>query len=508
MLHVTLKGIRGGTLVTPQGLMEAGLLIEDGRIAGIVDNSLLPGGGDVLDASGLVVLPGIVDPEAHLGSNRALDEDFLSESRAAAAWGVTSWNLQLTSHTIFRAADGRTPPERQLLFSELVDEFVAIGQSSSVVDFLLTPIVMTLDQAAEIPELAQRHGVTTFKLYMHMRLGRAELEAAWPQAPILGVQSFDDSLVYATMREVARLGSSALLSVHCENWEIARFIERELRAAGRDDPEAWNDRSPGFLEAMHVRGYAYLARILGCPMYVQHVSAPETLRAIESARAEGSELYGQSAAHYLVLDAGAWKLNTPLRPRADHDALWAAVRSGTVDSIGSDHVNRGTPRREMEKASVWDSISGFASRVEAHLPIMLSEGVAAGKITLERLAEVMSENPAKLWGIHPSKGAIRVGADADLVAVDLKKRAKLTSEHIVSSTGWSIYEGREITGWPVFTVSRGEVIASWTDGRPSVVNASRGRYLRRETGERPSNDAAGPTADKLGRPIRQAAIAS
>jgi dihydroorotase-like cyclic amidohydrolase len=472
-------GIRNGLLVLPQGIIEGGVVIEDGRVAAIASNAHLPSGGDMVDARGLLVLPGLVDPEAHLGSNRALDQDFRTESQAAVAWGVTTWNLQLTSHTIYRAAHDRPSPEKELLFGDLVNDFVSIGRSESHCDFMLTPILMSIDQARQIPDLAMKHGVSTFKLYMHMRLGRSELTEAWPQAPLLGVRSFDDSLVYVAMREVARLGRRGLLSLHCENWEIARVIEKELREAGRTDPDAWNERSPGYLEAMHVRTYSYLARQLGCRMYVQHVSAPETLEAIVAARQEGTEIYGQTAAHYLVLDAGAWKLNTPLRPQAAHDPLWRALREGVVNCVGSDHVNRGLARRAMEKDSVWESISGFPSRVEGHLPLLLTEGVAAGRLSLSRLCQVACENPARLWGVFPRKGSILVGADADFVLIDLKKRAKLTAEHVLSSTGWSIYEGREIIGWPMLTILRGEVVASWESGRPIVTAAPRGEYLAR-----------------------------
>jgi dihydropyrimidinase/dihydroorotase len=445
---------------------------------------VLPNGGDTLDAKGAYVLPGVIDPEAHLGSNFGLDEDFASESRAAIATGVTTWGLMLTTHTIFRAEEGRPGPELDLRFGHLVPTFREIGEAHSSCDFYLTPLLMSVDQAEEIPELA-RQGATTYKLYMHMRLGREQLTEAWPQAPLLGVRSFDDGLVYTAMQRVAELGEGGLLAIHCENWEIARYREEALRGEGRTDGAAWHDRSPGWTEAMHVRSYGYLAGVLGCRMQVQHVTSRETLDALSQLRREGVRLFGQTAAHYLVLDADAWKINTPLRPAEHQQALWDALRSGIVNSVGTDHVNRRRSRSEMDPGSVWEQVSGFPSRVEAHLPVLLTAGVAEGRISMERLVEVTALNPAKLWGLYPRKGAIQPGADADFTIVDMTKRLRLGPEHIQSASGWSLYEGMDFTGWPVATVLRGQLAAEWSGDTCSIADDLHGRYLARDAGAVP-----------------------
>jgi len=463
--------------------------IEDGRVTAVGGPGFV-GGPDVLDARGLHLLPGVIDPEAHLGSNGALDQDFASETRAAVGAGVTTWNLHQTSHTIFRAAEGRPPPERALRFSELVGPFREIGEESSHCDFCLTPLLMRVDQAAEIPRLAADWGLTTFKLYMHMRLGREHLARAWSVAPLLGVNAFDDGLVFHVMREVAALGRGGLVSLHCEDWEIARLLETELRAAGRTDLAAWNDRSPGALETVHVHRYATLARALGCRVHIQHVTTAESARAVRQARDEGTDIRAQTGVHYLVLDAGAWKINVPLRPASEHPALWRALAAGDVDSVGSDHVGprrdertgRIQDRSDMARDSVWDTKSGFASRVEAHLPLLLSEGVNRGRISLERLCAITSANPARIWNLYPRKGAIRVGSDADLVLVDLRKRMTLGADMVLSGSGWTLYEGMEVTGWPVLTVLRGEVAAEWTGTSCWVAPEPRGRFVdRRQT---------------------------
>jgi len=182
-----------------------------------------------------------------------------------------------------------------------------------------------------------------------------------------------------------------------------------------------------------------------------------------------------------VLHKDAWKINVPLRDCATHDTLWRALASGDIDCIGSDHVAHTRSRESMETGNVWTTISGFPSRVEGMLPMMLSEGVNKGRISIERLAQVASENPARIFGLYPKKGAIIPGADADLVVVDLKRRAKITKDLLHTVTPWSIYEGWDVTGWPVMTVVRGNIVMEWAEGEPraKVTEASAGQYLRR-----------------------------
>jgi dihydropyrimidinase len=224
---------------------------------------------------------------------------------------------------------------------------------------------------------------------------------------------------------------------------------------------AWDDRSPWLTEAGHARTYLYYARVLGCPVYIVHATTKETLAEIENAKREGLVVYSEIGAHYLVLHKDAWNINVPLRDRATHEALWQALSSGAIDCIGSDHVAHQRTRESMETGNVWTTVSGFPSRVEGMLPMMLSEGVNKGRISIERLAKVASENPARIFGLHPRKGAILPGADADLVVVDLNRRVKITRDTLYTITPWSIYEGCEVTGWPVMTVVRGHIVMEW-----------------------------------------------
>jgi len=343
---------------------------------------------------------------------------------------------------------------------------------TAAIDYFLTPILGTDEHVAEIPYLAREHGISSFKLHLQMQ---GPWKSSWP------AYSFDDGSIYNVFAAVAKLGAPAIALLHCENWEIARVLQERLVATGRTDMGAWDDRSPAFTEAGHARTYLYYARIAGCPIYIVHATTAETFAEIEKARAEGLTVYSEIGTHYLVLHKDAWKINVPLRDRSTHETLWRALASGAIDCIGSDHVAHTRSRESMETGNVWTTISGFPSRVEGMLPMMLSEGVNKGRLSIERLAQVASENPARIFGLYPRKGAIVPGADADLIVVDLKRRATITKQLLHTITPWSIYEGWDVTGWPVMTLVRGNIVMEWPENEPraKVTEASVGQYVRR-----------------------------
>jgi dihydropyrimidinase/dihydroorotase len=172
----------------------------------------------------------------------------------------------------------------------------------------------------------------------------------------------------------------------------------------------------------------------------------------------------------------------PLRDRSTHETLWRALADGAIDCIGSDHVAHTRTRESMETGNVWTTVSGFPSRVEGMLPMMLSEGVNRGRISMVRLAQVTSENPARIFGLYPKKGAIAPGSDADLVVVDLERKVQITRDILHTVTPWTIYEGWQATGWPVMTIVRGHIIMEWPEGEPRarVSDGPPGEYLRRK----------------------------
>jgi len=462
---------KNGLVVTPGGIIEGGAAIVDGKIAAVCRDTFLPSADREIDLAGKYLMPGAIDPECHLGSHRPLADDFQSETRAAAATGVTTWGMQLVSLAITGGADKVTGSADIPSFTRAMPLYYEASRSAAI-DYFLTPILGTDEHVAEIPYLAREHGISSFKLHLQMQ---GPWKSSWP------AYSFDDGSIYNVFTAVAKLGAPAIALLHCENWEIARVLQERLMAEGRTDMGAWDDRSPAFTEAGHARTYLYYARIAGCPIYIVHATSAETFAEIEKARAEGLTVYSEIGTHYLVLHKDAWKINVPLRDRSTHETLWRALASGAIDCIGSDHVAHTRTRESMETSNVWTTISGFPSRVEGMLPMMLSEGVNKDRISIERLAQVASENPARIFGLYPRKGVIVPGADADLIVVDLQRRATITKQLLHTITPWSIYEGWDVTGWPVMTLVRGNIVMEWPENEPraKVTEASVGQYLER-----------------------------
>jgi dihydropyrimidinase len=484
--------IKNGTLVLGGGSYRMAVGIKDGKVAALGREEFLPPAKEEIDATGLHVLPGIVDSEAHPGCYVPFKYDMTTESRAAACAGITSWGVQAPSTRL------GTEPFKEVVASSDVVSFnkcfgtaVEIIESVSMVDCYLTYMLETDEQANEIPQYAEEHGVTSYKLYMQtrsMKGWRADQDSNWPSRRAGLGSGIDDGTVYLVMENVAHLGYPAICHIHPENWEIARIFEERLRKAGRNDFGAWTDRSPDFLEAQHVHAYSYLARQTPghVRLYLQHATTKLTFDEIARARADGLEVYAQTGPAWLWLEPQyGWRINVPLRRRDNIEALWVALADGTVDVVGSDHVVAWEPSsyEEMYNPNIWSCRTGF-SRVEMMLPALLSEGVNKGRLSIERVVQVACENPAKTSGIWGRKGSLLPGFDADVVLVDLSREVKVNKGHINTRSGWSLMEGHTFKGWPMKTILRGKVSAEWAKDSPGMrpVGEPRGKYLRRSLG--------------------------
>jgi dihydropyrimidinase/dihydroorotase len=481
-----------GTVVLGDGRYRVGVGVREGKVAVLAAEELLPPARRTIDARGNHVLPGIVDSEAHPGCYVPFEYDMRTESRAAACAGVTTWGIQAPVTRLgtepFKEVVGRGDV---VSFHEAFPSARKVIESVSHVDAYLTYMLETDEQAHEIAEYAEQHGVTSYKLYLQTRGLKAMAEdddSNWPSRRAGLAAGIDDGTVFLVMEQVARMGPPGMVHIHPENWEVGRVFEDRLRAAGRTDFGAWTDRSPDFLEAQHIRAYAYLARQTPgrVRLYLQHCTTPLSFEEVRRARAEGLELYAQTGPAWLWAEPEyGWRINVPLRRRPTIEALWVALAEGVVDVVGSDHVVGWEPSsyEAMYDANIWDCRTGF-SRVELFLPVLLSEGVAKGRISMERLVEVSCENPAKTSGLWGRKGSLLPGFDADMVIVDAGREVTVGKEHLNTRSGWSIMEGHTFTGWPVTTIMRGEVTAEWADDSPGMrpVGEPRGEYLMRRAG--------------------------
>jgi len=459
--------------VEGMGLTDVDVLVSGGQVAGFCTPESRVEAGEVVDVTGLTVLPGAIDAHVHLGQDITVPRepvDVAAESRAAAAGGVTTFLVYLMS------AD---PYER--LFADVK----ALMEAYSLVDFGFHFSISTEDQLAGVERYITEFGVSSFKFFMNFR---------GDEGKYLNLPGNDDGFLFELLLRLARAGG--MLCPHPENVELIWRQRRQPRHDNGPPLRLWNDSRPAFAEAEAVQRVAYLARVAGAPVYTVHISSREALDAALLQRRRGP-VFIETCPHYLTHDVESYvgelgKVNPPLREPQDREALWQAVAAGLVDAIGSDHV----PRHKSKKAGgVWKASAGFPG-LETLLPVVISEGYHKRSIPLLRLVRMMSTNPARLFGLYPRKGAVVPGAEADLAVVDLKKEVRIEGGALHSAAGYSIYEGWTVRCAVVHTLVRGAFVQR--DGQ-LVEAPGGGRYQYRSmSGQILGQERGGDSHEALG----------
>ncbi len=438
--------LQDARIVTHAGEFHGSVAVTDGKIVAVGERSALPRGRREINLDGRVLMPGVIDPHCHLGVNYDYDEDMRTETLAAAGGGVT---------TVLLFA--RNPKGSYVPFYW---DRRARGESQAVIDFGFHFGIQREEHIAEIPEVAAETGVQSFKCHMGYEPGNP-----------IGIVSSTDAWVFGAMREAAKL-PRGVVSVHCENTELAWMLKKEMMATGRKDLGAYTESRPAFVEEEAIARVIRLAELTGCPLYIVHTSVAEGPKLAAQARARGVDVTMETCPHYLTrtaydpdLDARA-KISPPLRDKEQQDGLWEGLARGWIDTIGTDHV----PFKKTG-GDLWSEKPGVVS-FAWELPLMLHFGVREHGLSLSRLVQLNSYNPARRFGLLPRKGVIAVGADADLVAIDLDATRQVTHP---SGKGTCLWDGWKLTGWPVLTVSRGRVVAQ--DGAADEAECGRGRCV-------------------------------
>ncbi len=450
--------LRDALVVNAEGRAAGDILVHEGRVVA-VGPRLPVGDARVLDAGGLPVLPGGVDPHVHFSLETGAGtsgDDFASGSRAALAGGTTT------------VIDFVTPARGQGLLeafglrrAQAVGCACDYGLHMGVTDF-------GPDTAAEMRRLAEEEGVTSFKVYL------AYLDS-------IGV---DDRRFLQVLQAAAGIG--ALVTVHAEHGEAVAFLRERLRAAGRLAPRFHPRSRPPELEAEAVNRALLLARLAGAPLYVVHVSTRQGAAAIAAARRAGQRAYGETCPQYLVLDQRLYRrglreaacavCSPPLRPPSHGRALWRALQAGGLQTVATDHCPFAWEGLRERQAGDFTRLAGGLGGVEWRLSLLHTHGVAAGRFSLERMVELVSAAPARLFGLYPRKGVIRPGADADLVVWDPGARWTVTAAAQWQRCDHTVYEGMELVGRPRTVIAGGRV--AFSDGRVTA-GPGGGRYLRR-----------------------------
>jgi dihydroorotase-like cyclic amidohydrolase len=433
--------------------------VTDGRISQLGDPGSIDDAGQVIDATGLHVFPGAIDPHIHLGGYQPLETDTEPGTRLAALGGVTS----LVNY--FKATGS---------YLELVPKYIETYERESHIDAAFHLQLLTEPHLLELETTTRRFGITSYKINLAWK-GREK-------AVFDSDRPVDNGWVWSVMEAMKEIAPNKMvLNIHCENQELKNEAKQRIAHDMSPDLDFYERLAPDFSETDSVLSMMLLSRVTGVTTYLVHLSSRLSMEALTLPWASGQQLLGETCPHYLMhtIDSPAgleMTVSPPVRHQEDQDSLWEALADGRLSTVGSDS-NPILRETKMGDGEFWSVKPGFDS-VGLILPSLLDGGYHRRGIGLGRIAEIMAEKPAKIFGLYPQKGTIARGSDADLVLVDLEKSTTVGPDATAEHSDFSIFAGMTLRGWPVATISRGELIAQ--NGR-MLSEPGRGQYLRRES---------------------------
>jgi len=452
--------IRGGTVVTAADSSRCDVGIKDGRVAAL--GASLDGGRETIEAAGKLVLPGGVDAHCHIaqrGSKGTETADGFRTGSISAACGGTTTIIPFAAQ--YKGQSLRA----------VVEAYRKRAEGEAVIDYAIHLIISDPSEQVlgqELPALI-RDGYTSFKVYMTYD----ELK-------------LDDSQMLAVLATARREG--AMVMIHAENHDVIAWLTERLSAAGHTAPKFHGVAHAAPAEREATLRAITLAEIVDVPVLIVHVSWREAIDAIRAAQAAGLRVFGETCPQYLFLTAddmdrpgfeGAkYVCSPPPRDKANQDFVWRGIQSGVLSVFSSDHAPYRYDDPEGKKAkgenAPFHTIPNGVPGLEVRLPMLFSAGVRTGRITLQQFVAITATNPARIYGLNPRKGTIAVGSDADIAIWDPDKEVTVTHGMLHDAMDYTPYEGHKVTGWPVVTLSRGEVV--W-DGQEPRGAPGRGRFL-------------------------------
>mgnify|MGYP000177592667 CR=1 FL=1 len=424
--------VKNGTIVTSSLQYAADILIKDGRINAILSPGSEAKADRIIDASNRFIIPGVIDEHTHMMDPGLTErEEFTSGTAAAAYGGVTT----VIDHH-------RTVPPVYSL-KELENKISYLNERS-MVDFGLKGGISP-DNLDELEPMWKR-GITGFKTFT---------------CNLHGVRAMYPGMLYKAFCEVNRFGGTVL--IHCEDDSICSVNEERLKAEGRTDFASQMEWRSALAEEIAVKTVIAITRETKARVVIAHVSQASLLEEIHKEAEAGTSIYAESCPHYFYLTSddveaiGPWvKFTPPPKGKNNQDKMWKLFNLGYVTVIGSDHCPYPAAEKTPGEQNIWDAPNGIPG-VETSLRIMLN-AVNEGKTTLNHIVRTMCENPAKLEGLYPRKGTLEIGADADLLLLDMEHLEVIKNENIVSKCKWSPYNGRTLKGAPETVLVRGEVV--------------------------------------------------
>ncbi|ELK46552.1 UNVERIFIED_CONTAM: dihydropyrimidinase [Halobacillus marinus] len=462
------KLIKNGMIVTASDSYKADILVENGKIA-LIGNQLSEAGAEVVDAEGKYVFPGGIDPHTHLEmpfGGTVSKDDFETGTIAAAHGGTTT--------VIDFCLTNKGKP-----LQDSIDEWHAKSKDKAVIDYSFHLMISEMNESVleQLPSVIDEEGITSFKVFMAYK----------------NVFQADDGTLFRTLEEAKRLG--ALVMVHAENGDVIEHLVNKALAAGQTEPIYHALTRPPEVEGEATGRAAQLTGLADSQLYVVHVSCGQAVKEIAEARKKGYHIIGETCPQYLVLDqsylekpdfeGAKYVWSPPLREKEHQDVLWNALKTGVLQTLGSDQCSFDFKGQKDMGKDDFTKIPNGGPIIEDRMTILFSEGVKKGRISLNQFVDITSTRIAKTFGLFPQKGTISIGADADLVIFDPDIERKISVDTSHMAADYNPFEGMEVTGQPVSVLSRGSYVIK---DKEFVGEIGSGSYLKRARfGERKEN---------------------
>jgi len=451
--------IKNGVLVTAGEVFKADILATDGKIEAI--STQIDTEGEVIDASGKFVCPAGVEIHTHidgiLHGMRTVDDWFCASLGAAAGGTTTVVDFPMQ--------------DQDKTLRETIEAYIQRAAGKSIVDFAFTPIISQYNDETyrEIPELIAE-GFPTFKVFMYYNWKVNDYDLA----RVLDVTGTNGGLVH----------------IHCENAGTIDYLADKAIREGKTGVEWHAPTRPVSTEVEATHRVIQVAGELGVPVLIVHMSAGQAVEEVAKGRARGVKVYGEAMPHFLLLDNSIYQrpgyegmkyvITPPLRDKVNQEILWANLRSGALQTVGSDHCAfpyKDKIRLFETRGAIFPMIPHGAPGIETRIPLIFSEGVSKGRLSLTRFVEVVSTNPAKFAGLYPQKGTLAIGSDADIVIIDPEMEVVISNDMLHGNTDYTPFEGWKLKGYPVTTICRGKVLIR---DREFVSQPGGGQFLKRK----------------------------
>ena len=436
--------IKNGKIVTSSSIYPANIYVKNGKIASISNENTSNNAKEITDASGLYVLPGLIDTHVHSRDGGATyKEDFFHSTQAAAAGGITTiFEMPNTSPTINNTEN----------FHKQVENL----SKKAHVNFGLWGICLGDLNIKDFKSLHEV-GVIGFKYFWGYAVNKYTFQLQYNYSDNMKevIPPFDDGEIYDIFQEIAK--TKQTLAIHAEDNELINRLTKKLGDSADNDYDNFLKTRPNLAEELTIQTAISMAKATGVRLHILHVSTAEGVDLIKEAQNKGYPITAETCPHYLFLTNEDYERIGPemkiyplVKYKKDQQRIWEGVMDGTISFVCSDHA----PHTKEEKNGKLTSTPAGMCGVETLAPLMLNE-VTKGRLTLGKIVSLLSENPAKQFGIFPKKGAIQVGADADLTIVDMQKEGVIQRNKLHSKSKVTAYDGFKIKGWPVQTIVNG-----------------------------------------------------